>query len=458
MANTSELMRYQAVLRDRQNTGPGKKNVIDPMVEELRMAPLVWWKVKEHIEPQQQVKRGYAVLGHIPDIDNRPKKDVPISSNATRTPVLLNTDSPWSAFLCGSQGSGKSHTLSCMLENCLLTDKAILPRVGLNPHPLAGLVFHYDRCQGSGVCEAAYLCTNVPTTVLTILMILRKMAIKSQGLGTFDYITFKNELAATKFTSAQDGPMKLRLDLLESFMKHSKKGSSILPNTENDFLTGTPGSLTIVDLTDPVIDADSACVLFDICLSVFIQQTKCGKIVALDEAHNYMTEGSSAAKAFTEKLLRTVREQRHQAVRVVIATQEPSINTQLLDLCSITMVHRCTSPAWFNVLKHHVAALYLNLPTGSQVGASGDEKAKVPKSDLEVFHEIVRLKLGESLLFCPSAVVGVVGEGIERMEGRYFKFKTRQRVTADGGRSKVLSEIGRGQGPPRVRRVHRGEP
>jgi hypothetical protein len=36
----------------------------------------------------------------------------------------------------------------------------------VNPYPLAGLVFHYNRCQGSGVCEAAYLCTDVPTTVL----------------------------------------------------------------------------------------------------------------------------------------------------------------------------------------------------------------------------------------------------------------------------------------------------
>jgi DNA helicase HerA-like ATPase len=176
-------------------------------------------------------------------------------------------------------------------------------------------------------------------------MILRKIVIKSQGLGAFDYVTFKDELSATKFTSGQDGPMKLRLDLLESFMKRGEYTSRILANTENDFLTGTPGSLTIVDLTDPVIDADSACVLFDICLSVFIQQTQCGKIVALDEAHNYMTESSGAAKAFTKKLLRTVREQRHQAVRVVITTQEPSINTQLLDLCSITIVHRCTSPA-----------------------------------------------------------------------------------------------------------------
>ncbi|PZD22682.1 DUF3435 multi-domain protein, partial [Pyrenophora tritici-repentis] len=396
MASSLELIRYQPVLQDRRNTsGTDEPNVIDPMVEELRMSPLVWWNVKQHIEPQQQVQRGYAVLGHVPEADNSPQDDASVPNGATRTPVLLNTDSPWSAFLCGSQGSGKSHTLSCMLENCLLTDETILPRVGLNPHPLAGLVFHYDRCQGSGVCEAAYLCTSVPTTVLTILMILRKMAIESQGLGAFDYNTFRDELSATKFASGQDGPMKLRLDLLESFMKRCKYSSSILANNENDFLAGTAGSLTIVDLTDPVIDADSACVLFDICLSVFIQQTQCGKIVALDEAHNYMAEGSGAAKAFTEKLLRTVREQRHQAVRVVIATQEPSINTQLLDLCSITMVHRCTSPAWFNVLKQHVAALYLNLPTSSQAGVGSDEKSEVSEDDRALFHKIVRLKLGE---------------------------------------------------------------
>ncbi|KAI1663873.1 DUF3435 containing protein [Pyrenophora tritici-repentis] len=347
MASSLELIRYQPVLQDRRNTsGTDEPNVIDPMVEELRMSPLVWWNVKQHIEPQQQVQRGYAVLGHVPEADNSPQDDASVPNGATRTPVLLNTDSPWSAFLCGSQGSGKSHTLSCMLENCLLTDETILSRVGLNPHPLAGLVFHYDRCQGSGVCEAAYLCTSVPTTVLvspsnygrlkrayeamaekqganitvkqlyvlpkyldtermktlmavgkedemplymqTILMILRKMAIESQGLGAFDYNTFRDELSATKFASGQDGPMKLRLDLLESFMKRCKYSSSILANNENDFLAGTAGSLTIVDLTDPVIDADSACVLFDICLSVFIQQTQCGKIVALDEAHNYM--------------------------------------------------------------------------------------------------------------------------------------------------------------------------
>lgn len=66
-------------------------------------------------------------------------------------PVLLNINAPWSAFLCGLQGSGKSYTLSCMLEGCLLSDNPI-NRIA---KPLAGLVFHYDP--NLTICEAAKL-------------------------------------------------------------------------------------------------------------------------------------------------------------------------------------------------------------------------------------------------------------------------------------------------------------
>ena len=79
--------------------------------------------------------------------------------------VFLNVNTPWSAFICGSQGSGKSHTLSCMLENCLLQS----PLSEL-PNPLAGLVFHYDKFSSytsSQICEAAYLCSSgIPVKVL----------------------------------------------------------------------------------------------------------------------------------------------------------------------------------------------------------------------------------------------------------------------------------------------------
>lgn len=38
--------------------------------------------------------------------------------------VYMNVATPLSAFICGSQGSGKSHTLSCFLENYLIKSKA----------------------------------------------------------------------------------------------------------------------------------------------------------------------------------------------------------------------------------------------------------------------------------------------------------------------------------------------
>jgi hypothetical protein len=228
----------------------------------------------------------------------------------------------------------------------------------------------------------------------------------------------------------------MRLALLDSFI-----------NTTNprgrDVLVGEPGSLTIIDLTDPVVDADSACVLFDICLSIFVSQTRCAKIVALDEAHNYMTEESNAAKQFTGKLLKTIREQRHQATRVVIATQEPTVNTALLDLCSITMVHRCTSPAWFAVLKKHVAGLFLN--GNSLTSKGGVEGEETSEADKKLFQQIVQLRLGESLLFCPTAAVEVRRDEIVKMVDGYVKFKTRERLTADGGTTKLAEEAYEGR-------------
>lgn len=89
--------------------------------------------------------------------------------------LYYNVATPSSTFICGSQGSGKSHTLSCLLENCLVaSDANELPR------PLTGIVFHYDTFisdAGGSPCEAAFLSTHpdvsvrvlcAPTNVATI--------------------------------------------------------------------------------------------------------------------------------------------------------------------------------------------------------------------------------------------------------------------------------------------------
>jgi hypothetical protein len=281
-----------------------------------------------------------------------------------------------------------------------------------------------------------------------LVKIIRDIAIDSGGMGTFDYAKLKSELNAQMFTDKQNQPLALRLSLLESFLDLEPQEPLTRRRTPRtwspspDYLVGAPGELVIIDLTDPVVDVDSACVLFDTCLSIFLAQTSCAKIVALDEAHNYLLSDNAAAKQFTGKLLKSIREQRHQGTRIVIATQEPTLDTALLDLCSITMVHRCSSPAWFQVLKKHIAGLYLDGDEGETRDESGSAKA----SERALFRRIVELKLGESLLFCPTAVVGVQEHGkLQRMVDGFVKFRTRKRVTADGGRTHLAGEV-RGRG------------
>ena len=80
--------------------------------------------------------------------------------------LYFNIAAPSSAFICGSQGSGKSHTLSCLLENCLMKSD-----VSMLNNPLAGLVFHYDTFSSDekgSPCEAAYLSSaaNIQVRVL----------------------------------------------------------------------------------------------------------------------------------------------------------------------------------------------------------------------------------------------------------------------------------------------------
>lgn len=89
---------------------------------------------------------------------------------STRDPrVFFNVASPSSTFICGSQGSGKSHTLSCILENCLIRSEA-----NELPRPLTGLVFHYDTFIsdfGGSPCEAAYLLSDKSIKVRVLCLL-----------------------------------------------------------------------------------------------------------------------------------------------------------------------------------------------------------------------------------------------------------------------------------------------
>lgn len=459
--------------------------------EELKTTPLFTWEIKvraaaistvdsdeETEEPalgrsesEQAAFGKFAVLGSEFGSMNP-------SDRSRNRPFFMNVDAPWSAFICGSQGSGKSYTLSCMVEGCLMPDS----RLGTLSRPPCGVLFHYDPHNSLAPCEAAYLSSHIPITILVspsnfwqrerlyrsvranitvrplllkdehlnvqriqrlmaftdangalplymevIMRILRKMAIQGRGRQGLDWAAFLALLDAEEnLVTGQKGPMHLRLQLLSSFMGVNysfNKDFGLSNKAKNaDPFAVNEGELTIIDLSDPLVDSAGACSLFDMCLGLFLERnTPTGKLVVLDEAHKFLT-GGDASNTFTNSLLQLIREQRHKGARVILSTQEPTVSPSLLELCSMTFVHRFTSPAWLVMLRHHLAGAGVR--------------------DASLMNDIINLQVGQCLLFSPSSMVDVVDGSVARLGQRFIKFKTRRRITDDGGRS-VLSVASR---------------
>lgn len=150
---------------------------------------------------------------------------------------------------------------------------------------------------------------------------------------------------------------------------------------------------------------------------------------------------SAEASVFTDTLLSVVRLQRHMGVRVIVSTQEPTISTDLLNLCSVTIVHRFTSPEWLRVLRHHLAGADNSVSPKSGLDTTLEDEGQEEEVE-SLFMKIVRLNVGEALLFGPSAIVksSVTDEGevkVHLLEAKHLKVKMRARLTDDGGKSNL---------------------
>ena len=100
--------------------------------------------------------------------------------------------------------------------------------------------------------------------------------------GDFDYIDFSSRLSELDLIPGQRRMLDQRLELLESFLDLDAWDGGCFDGME------TGQQLTIVDLSCPFVDASAACVLFNICIGLFLSATKVdavGKVIAVDEAH-----------------------------------------------------------------------------------------------------------------------------------------------------------------------------
>ncbi|KAG5637010.1 hypothetical protein H0H81_006110 [Sphagnurus paluster] len=256
---------------------------------------------------------------------------------------------------------------------------------------------------------------SAPLYMQIVLTILRELG------ENYTYQTFVKELERRKekFNPAQLAGLEQRMSLLTSF---TAKDTKPAPGRGSRF---SAGRLTIIDLSDPFIDPVSACGLFEIMTRLFIRaDLDTGKFLLVDEAHKYLS--ASKSSGLTNALLALTRQQRHLSMRVIISTQEPTVVPPvLLDLCTVFVLHRFSSPSWWEHLIKHVSADF----TAS-----------------DAFDKVVRLQTGQAIVLAPSAL-GVFNTSeasesgnrlLSRFGRRYLIMKTRKRVTKDGGASVLV--------------------
>ncbi|KAI6033696.1 hypothetical protein BKA83DRAFT_4179910 [Pisolithus microcarpus] len=458
---------------------------------EMRTAPLITREAFVAAGFKDRVVQ-YGVLGETLSIQSKSGVHVPIDPR-----LYINTNAPFSAVVCGVQGSGKSHTVSVLLENMFILGQG---SIGSLDYALSGLVLHFgEGGPGSRPCEAAWVGASSQPDVqpprvkvyvsrsslhtmksiyaplgdrvrvvpllfneseLDAQAILSMMAVGSsesaplyiqivlsilRDLGEkFSYKAFLARLEAEKrsFNPAQAAGLEQRLALLNSFMEPQAPPQSRSTSKKLKSRRFSEGKLTIIDLSDPFIDPASACGLFEIVTRLFVRaDVGTGKVLVVDEAHKYLSASRGAA-GLTNALLTLTREQRHLGMRVIISTQEPTvIPPVLMDLCTVAIMHRFSSPAWWDHLARHVAT-----------DVSSDQG----------FETVVKLKTGEALVLAPSGLgvfpddecctkekPGATDSGkqcakenaplkLAQFGRRFLLMKTRARITKDGGASVLV--------------------
>jgi hypothetical protein len=321
--STPGFTRYSQLLM-RTKKSPETGTTMGGKQRDISQAPLLSGSVV--LQHAHDLLPQYGLLGSLADQD----------ASESDSQVFMNTNVPMSTFICGVQGSGKSHTTACFLEN------AVIPSLHLGQleRPMSTLVFSYGEWSSGGagfnISEATYLGTpskvfpghqvkritvltspsnlaiqklyqrhpnvhiipfrlraktldigalrtlmaidekaSVPLYMAKIESILRSIAANSED-GSLDYTKFKQVLKLESFNPEQTSMLEMRLNLLESFLDLTNKAP------QPYYL---PGEVTIIDLSDAFISPSTACILFKLGLERFLQSPTPGKMVVLDEAH-----------------------------------------------------------------------------------------------------------------------------------------------------------------------------
>src|ERR1019366_8081069 len=148
---------------------------------------------------------------------------------------------------------------------------------------------------------------------------------------------FREEIATAELSQQARRLAEDRLNLAEPYVDDNASLGSLI----------RPGRTIIVDLRDPWIEKDEALGLFVVMMRIFAATRHAGqpfnKLVIFDEAHKYISESELIAQ-----VVETIREMRHQATSVVIASQDPLSVPKVINrayLCSVSSSDDLTAVA-----------------------------------------------------------------------------------------------------------------
>ena len=178
-------------------------------------------------------------------------------------------------------------------------------------------------------------------------------------------VNIRNGVAnSNHMSSSQRSLAEQKLDFAEEYITDGNKLQQYLK----------PGRLIIVDLRDEFIEKDEALGLFVVMLNIFssvmrVDGQAFNKFIVFDEAHKYMNN-----KELVSSITTAIREMRHKGVSIMIASQDPmSLPTEIIELSSIVVMHRFSSPAW---VKHVQKAITpLQTLTATEMAALGSGEA-----------------------------------------------------------------------------------
>jgi len=357
--------------------------------------------------------------------------------------------------LFGVQGFGKSYTLGVVAE------MATTQVDGINelPSPLATVIFHYHKSDAYSPEFATAVAPNSKEN--EIARLLEEYGARPKGLTDMVLLTPEGKLQdrrrefpqldvqpikfgsgelgaeSWKFLLGAYGNDSLYVKQIVSLMRRHREALTFnalkdeiakadLPTQARRLAEDRlalaepyiddsvrlmdlirPGRTIIVDLRDPWIEKDEALGLFVVMMKIFAgarhQGKSFNKLVVFDEAHKYISESE-----LVDQVVQTIREMRHQATSVVIASQDPlSVPRAVIELTSVLLLHRMTSPQWLKHLKGAISAL----------------------DDITESH-LAGLKPGEALVWAQRSTD-------PRFTQRPYKINIRPRFSLHGGGTKT---------------------